>query len=174
MMSKFIEIIKHSLPTIATAMGGPLAGLAAGFVADKLGVSDKTIANISEVLTKASSDPATMLELKRIDIDLQKFFANMEVDLEKVHSEDRDSARNREVQTKDNTPKILAYVVTAGFFGILSWILFKGFPKDNTEVVIYMLGSLSTAWTGVMAYYYGTTKSSADKTTILANSLRGK
>jgi hypothetical protein len=173
-MSKFLEVIKHSLPTIATAFGGPLAGLAAGFVADKLGVSDKTVANISEVLTKATTDPSTMLELKRIDTDLQKFFANLDVDLEKVHAADRDSARNREILSKDSTPKILAYVITTGFFGTLLWTLIYGFPQDSQEVVIYMLGSLSTAWTGIMAYYYGSTKGSADKTNLLASSLKGK
>lgn len=166
-----LSFLKTALPALATALGGPFAGLAAGFIADKLGVSDKTIANVSDVLSKASQSPETMLELKRIEIDFQKYLVQIGITEAELEYKDRDSARNREIQVRDNTPKILAYSITVGFFGILGWIIIKGLPAGNEQVTIYMLGSLNTAWITIMAYYFGSTKGSADKTTVMAATL---
>lgn len=166
-----LSFLKQAIPTIATALGGPFAGLAAGFLADKLGVSDKTVKNISEVLSKASMDPVQMVQLKKIELEYAQYMANLDIDVFKAEVADRDSARQREATVKDNTPKILAYGVTVGFFGILTWVMLKGLPEGNKEVAIYMLGSLSTAWTTIMAYYYGSTKGSSDKTAAMAGVL---
>lgn len=166
-----LSFLKQVLPTVATALGGPLAGIAAGFIADKMGVSDKTIKNVSDVINNAMADPVQLLELKKIDADLQKYFAGLDIDVFKIEAADRDSARQREIAVKDATPKILAYGVTIGFFGILTWVMTKGLPEGNKEVAIYMLGSLSTAWTTIMAYYYGSTKGSSDKTAVMAGVL---
>lgn len=160
-----LDWLVKAVPTIATALGGPLAGIAAGFVAEKLGLSDKTIEGVKASI--AGATPEQFVQMKQIDADLQKYFASLDIDIFKLETADRDSARRREVEVKDNTPRILAYAITAGFFGILLYIMVRGFPADNKEVLIYMLGSLNTAWTGIMAYYYGTTKGSADKNKLL-------
>lgn len=157
------------LPTIATAIGGPLAGVAVDFVASKLNLSEKTTDSVKAAI--AGATPEQLIQLKQIDVDLQKYFAELDIDIFKLETEDRDSARKREISVHDNTPKILAYGITLGFFGILVWILKHGFPIDNKDVLIYMLGSLNAAWTGAMAYYYGTTKSSNDKNKLIASAI---
>lgn len=169
-----LSFLKQALPTIATALGGPLAGIAAGFIADKLGVSDKTIANVSDVINKATQSPETMLQLKQLDAELAKYFAQLEVDVFKAEVADRDSARSREVQLKDNTPKILAYGITAGFFGAFGYLIRYGFPEGNEAIITYMLGSLGTGWTTIMAYYFGSTKGSSDKTAVMTATINGK
>ena len=164
-----LSFLKQALPTLATALGGPFAGLAAGFIADKLGVSDKTVANINEVLTKATMDPTALVEMKKIDVEFEKYLKQVDVDIFKIEAQDRDSARNREVAVKDLTPRILAYAITVGFFFILFYVAREGLPAGSEQVTIYMLGSLSTAWTTIMAYYYGSTKGSSDKTAVMAS-----
>lgn len=161
--------VKQALPTIATALGGPIAGLAAAFIGDKLGLPEQTVESVKAAITGAS--PADLIRLKEIDTEFQKYLAGLEIDLVKLDNADRDSARAREMSVRDNTPRNIAYAVTIGFFGILVYILTHGFPENNKEVLIYMLGSLSTAWTGIMAYYYGSTKGSSDKTKALTDSL---
>ena len=173
-MSIDLSFLKQVVPTIATALGGPLAGVAAGFIADKLGVSDKTVKNVGDVVSKLTQSPETLIELKKLENDLSKYFAQLEIDVFALEVQDRASARNREIQTKDNTPKILAYSITAGFFGAFGYLIRYGFPEGNEAIITYMLGSLGTGWTTIMAYYFGSTKGSADKTAVMAKTITEK
>lgn len=169
-----LSFLKQVVPTIATALGGPLAGVAAGFIADKLGVSDKTIANVSDVITKATQSPETLLELKKVDADLQKYFAGLEIDIFKLEVADRDSARNREIQLKDWVPSVLGITIVAGFFFTLAWVAFYGLPPGNENAFMFLLGSLATMTQSVMSYYFGSTKGSNDKTAVMAATITGK
>lgn len=163
-----LSFLKQIVPTIATALGGPLAGVAAGFIADKLGVSDKTISNVSDAITKATQSPETLLELKRIDAELQKYFAGLEIDIFKLEVADRADARNREIQLKDWVPSVLGISIVAGFFFTLAWLAFNGLPPGNENAFMFLLGSLATMTQSVMSYYFGSTKGSADKTAVMA------
>lgn len=93
--------------------------------------------------------------------------AETEMKLAQIDASDRDSARKREMEVKDATPKVLAYGITSGFFGVLFYILNFDIPNESENVVYVMLGSLGTAWTGIMAYYFGSSSSSAAKQVLL-------
>jgi hypothetical protein len=67
------EIIKSIAPTIATALGGPIAGAAVAFLADKLGVSDKTKDGIERALMGMTA--ADMIRLKELDHEFRRFMA---------------------------------------------------------------------------------------------------
>lgn len=164
------SILKTVAPWIGTALGGPLGGMAVTAAADALGLSDKTETAIKAALGGAT--PEQMLALKNADNDfaakMQALgFDNMEK-MAALGNADRDSARNREIQVKDRTPKILAYLVTAGFFGMLVFMLFKPIPAENRDIVNIMLGVLGSTFGGIVAYYYGSTKGSEAKSALLA------
>ena len=74
-------------------------------------------------------------------------------------------ARAREIATGDHTPRNLAYLLTAGFFGALGYLMVEGLPAQGIErdITLYMLATLQTAWLSAIAYYFGTTKNSGDK-----------
>jgi hypothetical protein len=93
--------------------------------------------------------------------------AELEIDLERIAAGDRNSARNREIQTGDHTPKILAAAITIGFFGILFWMFIYGVPKNGNEALLLMLGALQTAFTGVIAYFFGSSAGSKAKNELL-------
>ncbi len=163
-------VLKTVAPWLGTAMGGPLGGMALGFIADKLGLSEKTEEAVKAALSNA--DPEQMLLLKTADQDfalkMQALgFTNVE-NIAKLDNEDRNSARDREIKVGDNTPKILAYATTIGFFGVLSAIMFYDIPSNNEVTMNIMLGSLGTAWAGVMAYYYGANSGSNRTKELLA------
>lgn len=61
------------------------------------------------------------------------------------------------------TLKILAYGITIGFFIILGTILHGDVPEKGKEVLLVMLGSLTTAWTGIIGYYFGSSSGSSRK-----------
>jgi hypothetical protein len=47
--------------------------------------------------------------------------------------------------------------------------MMKGWlTTDSSDALLLMLGSLGTAWTSVMAFWFGTTRQSENKTTMLA------
>jgi len=88
------------------------------------------------------------------------------VDLEKINTDDRNSARQREIYLKDHTPRMLAFLLSVGFFGILLAMFFHSNSMKIPSVDI-MLGSLGTAWVQMISYYFGSSKGSADKSFLL-------
>ena len=88
-----MEWLSSVAPVIATALGGPLAGAAAQFIAGKLGVSDTTIEAMQRTLSGMSG--ADLVRLKEIDADLRKFFAANGIQLELAQIEvNREEAKS--------------------------------------------------------------------------------
>lgn len=145
-------------PILGGALGGPF-GAAAGLALQKaLGANDPKA--LEAAIT--SGDPDILVKLKQADNDFKVQMASLGVDEEKLIYDDKASARAREEAVKDKTPAVLAAIVTAGFFGVLGWLLYKGKPPDG-EVIMLLVGSLSTAWTGIVSYYFGSSSGSAAK-----------
>jgi len=167
LIAKFGPLLGQVAPSIATALGGPLAGVAVRTLSNALfGHEDASEQQVSEALSNASPDQ--LAAIKKIDADFKVQMKSLDIDLERVAAGDRDSARQMQQNTKDATPKILAYFITFGFFGALVWILVFGLPQTGLEVILMMLGSLSTSWTGVVQFYYGSSAGSKAKTDALS------
>jgi len=166
LIAKFGPLLGQIAPSIATALGGPLAGVAVRTLSNALfGHEDGTEQQVSDALSSATPDQ--LAAIKKIDADFKVRMRELDIDLERISAGDRNSARQMQQNTKDSTPKILAYFITFGFFGALVWILVFGLPQTGTEVLLMMLGSLSTSWTGVMQFYYGSSLGSKAKTDAL-------
>lgn len=165
-LSKIGGIIGAVAPTIATALGGPLAGMATKFISNALfGHQDGTTDDIQAALLNPTGDQ--LAALKRIDADFKVQMKQLDIDLERIAADDRDSARQMQIATKSWLPEVLAILVTIGFFGIIIYILKWGLPESGREALLLLLGSLGTAWTGVMAFYFGSSAGSQKKTEAL-------
>lgn len=157
-------------PWIGAALGGPLGAAAMDTIANALGLNEKTEAAIKQALS--GTTPEMMLALKQADAEfqlkMQELGFSSAKDMEALAVSDRDSARKREVSLGDKTARNLAYAITTGFFGVLTYLLFGKVPNESRDILNMMLGSLGTAWIGVNAYYFGSTKGSQAKTELLA------
>lgn len=160
-----MEWLKTLAPLLGTALAGPLGGAAAGFIADRLGVKESTVEAVTDVLNSGKMTADQIASLKQAEIEFQKFLEANKIRLEEIHAGDRKSARDMQVATQSAVPAILALLVTIGFFGILAYML-KGDYRP-TDALLVMLGSLGTAWTSIVAFYYGSSQGSAAKNAIL-------
>jgi hypothetical protein len=166
LLAKFGPLLAQVAPSIATALGGPLAGVAVKTLSSALfGHEEGTQDQLFEALSSAG--PEQLAAIKKIDADFKVQMKSLDIDLERISAGDRDSARQMQRDTKDWVPKVLAIVITFGFFGILIWMLLNGMPKTGTEALLMMLGALGTAWTGVVNFYYGSSAGSKAKTDAL-------
>jgi hypothetical protein len=167
LLDQFGPLLGQVAPTIATALGGPLAGVAVKTLSNVLlGHENGSEDDVKSSLAIASPDQ--LAALKKIDADFKVQMKELDIDLERIAAGDRDSARKMQTETKDWVPKLLAIVITLGFFGILVWMLVQGMPQTGTEALLMMLGALGTAWTGVVNFYYGSSAGSKAKNDILA------
>ena len=153
-------------PTIATCLGGPLAGLATAALSKLFGVPPDQVQNmISE--NKLSADQIAAVKLEEIKFKEQT--QALGLNFEQLAVEDRKSARDMQTVTGSLIPPVLSVLVTAGFFGILAYLMVRPADTANTPLMI-MLGSLGTAWTGIIAFYFGSSASSQAKDQMIHNS----
>jgi hypothetical protein len=157
--------LEQIAPTIATVLGGPLAGLAVEAVSKAIGIDPKDVqATISE--GKLSADQIMLL--KQAEIQMAARAKEMGLDFAKLSNEDRKSARDMQVATKSYLPPTLAIGVTIGFFGILGGLMYG--QIEHAPQIDIMLGSLGTAWTGIIAFYFGSSAGSQAKDDLLHQS----
>jgi hypothetical protein len=155
-MDTLIGLVKNAAPAVATALGGPMAGKAVSMISGMLGVED----NVDAVTKALQADPSLALKLKELDLK----------ELE-LHNADRDSARKREMEivksdahfiTK-NITSLLAIGTVAGAMVMTALVFFVDFPDSQENIIIFVLGFLSSAATQVLSYYFGSSAGSKDK-----------
>jgi hypothetical protein len=164
------KIIGTAAPMLATALGGPLAGIAVSTIGNALGLGD---APTDDAITAAiaGKDPDAILKLKQAE---QEFAARMaelgfknEADLAKIAADDRASARQREAEVHDWTPRVLGYGLVTAFIGMAFGVLFGKLQAD-TVLAGTVIGYLSAKTEQVIAYYFGSTAGGQKKSDLLA------
>lgn len=144
-----IALIASIAPTIAKLVGTKLESVATDKIKQALGVEElPTSLSSADIEKIKSADNELMLELYRLDVT------------------DRDSARK--LALVDNTPKVLSYVITFGFFGMLILNSINYLPAVNESVMNIMIGSLGTAWVSIVNYYFGSSLGSRNKNELLS------
>ena len=64
---------------------------------------------------------------------------------------------------------ILAVVIVVSFFGLLGLMVFQAIPDANSELLYTLTGTLGAMVVQIANFFYGSSKSSEDKTKIIAN-----
>jgi plasmid maintenance system antidote protein VapI len=157
--------LEQIAPTIATCFGGPLAGLAVSAIAKAVGVDEKDVNNL---IQDNKLDAAQIASLKLAEIHFKESTQQLGLNFETLAVADRKSARDMQATTRSYIPGVLAVGVTIGFFGIL-YSLMAGLAVKSDELMI-MLGSLGTAWTGIVGFYFGSSAGSQAKDILLHQS----
>jgi len=160
------------LPLLVKAVGGALEKIdhpVAKAATSAMNAVDAAIVSKSitpEHLAEANRHTERMTEL---DQAAQK----IDIDLLKVHSDDRGSARamtarlaSADSKTAWSAPLLSALLIT-GFFWMLYVVLTQPLPEGSKEVSMILLGALGASFGQVANFWLGSSKGSSDKTEML-------
>lgn len=151
-MIKLGGLLKTLAPTVATAAGGPMAGMAIKMVASKLGMPDAGVEQIEKILEQ---QPEKAVAVQQADREFKDRIREMEIDLEsfKVEAEDRQDAREK--FSDDPVPKIFAMVALIGFLGYVFMVTIQPPDANDDGVVNLILGYLGGLVSGISAFFFG-------------------
>jgi hypothetical protein len=158
-------LLKNVAPGLATVVAGPLGGMAVKAIAEKLGVED-TVESVTQAI---QADPEAAAKLA--EIDLKQFEAEVK---------DRDGARAMQIvalQQDDWLAKNFIYLFTAvwSVFAMMyfAFVTFGTVPESGVRMADTILGVLiGTVLTGFFNFFFGSSKSSKDKTEALMKGMK--
>lgn len=160
-------------PALATALGGPLAGVAVSVATKALGIEGNETALSAAI---ASGDPSILVKLKEADNQFLIEMKRLDVDLERIHQGDRVSARD--LAKVDMRPQIaLSIVFIGGYFAamfVLHGVLFQDTPLNEQIAVLFgsLIGVFTRELSGIMQFWFGSSAGSQKKTGELVNVAR--
>jgi len=158
--------LEQVAPTIATALGGPLAGLAVEAVSKALGVSgDEAKSMLDE--GKMSADQ--IAQVKVAEIELQKQAQALGLNFEQLAVADRSSAREMQVATKSLLVPTLAIIIVVSFIGVVVGTM-MGLSHIESAMAGTLVGYLSAKAEQVVAFYFGSSAGSQRKDELLHQS----
>ena len=157
--------IESIAPTIASCLGGPLAGLAVEAVSKSLGIDPNAV---QDTINSGKLTADQIASIQSAEIALKAKAQEMNLDFEQLAVQDRKSARDMQTTTKSFIPPLLALIITLGFFGILVGMMTG--KVTSSDALMLLLGSLGTAWTGVISFYFGSSASSQAKDQLIHQS----
>jgi hypothetical protein len=156
-------------PGLATALGGPLAGVATKALSDALlGKPDGTADELAQAMTAGGTD--ALLKLKEAENQFQVRMKELAIDLDRVHQADRASARTANVE--GGTQKRVFWLTCLIFvvvIGVEAAVLFLGVPHGTDQQMVgRILGTLDAALLAALYYTYGSSAGSARKDELAA------
>jgi hypothetical protein len=160
-MEQLLNLLKSFAPALATVVAGPLGGAAVSMIAKKFGVEDTVAAVVNAITT----DPEAGKKLRE-----------MELEYAKMHLENVKDARGMQTAAlaqSDVFSKRFVYYF-ASFWSVcavvyIGFITFGVIPAANIRFADTILGFLlGTVVATLLNFFYGTSKSSQDKTDKLA------
>jgi hypothetical protein len=172
-----MNFLRKMAPFLGTALslGGPLGAMAGSALTAALGAP--TGSKVTDVLASLTKTPMTSEQMAAVqaaenDFQLQMKKLNIESVEELAKMEDDDRANARAMRTanpKDYTTEWLAFLITIGFFSTLWFVFVHGVRPESHDLAIGMVNVLGTAWVCVVAFYFGSSRGSANKDQIIGD-----
>ena len=165
------KIVGTVAPGLATALGGPLAGLAVKAIGDAFGISGATEDQIEAAVKNAT--PEQLLQLKQADQAFKVKMRELDVDLERIAKEDRGSARQTYAATRDKIVPALAVLIVGSFIATTVGVLFFNVVVE-AALAGALIGYLSAKAEQVVSFYFGSSAGSKGKDETLASAISKK
>ena len=153
-------------PAIATALGGPLAGVAVQMAGKAIGLGEGATEGDVEAAV-LSGNPDVLVRLREVNAQFEKDMAALGVDLERIHASDRSSARD--MAKANMMPQIaLSFVFIGGYFGAmfaLHGVLFQAQEINGQVATLFgaLIGIFTRELSGIMTFWFGSSAGSKTK-----------
>lgn len=168
------DFLKSIAPTLASALLGPMAGVAVGALGKVFGISDATQEKVAKVFQEAKLTPEQLAQIQELEMKYRNEEAERGFKYADLEFRDRDSARKWNTEGGiQGRMFVLSCILLTLTLGCEIAVLFFGYPDDKIPemVVGRILGLMDAVCMMVLAYHYGTTQGSMQKSTLLANSV---
>lgn len=160
---KISETVGKFAPVAGGLLGGPAGATVGSLVSSALGVENSPDA----VLEAVKKDPEAALKLKQMELDHKTDLEQIALDTFKAEAADRSSAR--EAHRQSRMPGIICIALTFMVAGGAYMLFSMNIPEGNREIAYLLFGTLLAKWGDSIAYWVGTTRSSAQKTSLLTS-----
>ena len=154
-------------PTIATAMGGPLAGMAVEAISKAIGVDPSEVQN---TINSGKMTADQIASLQTAEIALKARAQEMGLDFEKLAVADRTSARQMQISTNSFVPPTLSIMIVVAWSAVQYFLLTHVIDPSMRELIARVLGTLDGALMLVLSFYFGSSSGSQAKDTMLHQS----
>lgn len=155
------DIIGSVSPIFATALGGPLAGIAVKAISTA--ILDREDGSEKDIASAIKTGGIDIIDkIKHAGDEFEKKMVTSQIDLEDIAFKDRANAREREEKTNDSMPKYLAIMVVIGFFVTVAVVL-VGWSKADSALAGTLIGFIAAEMKQVISYYFGSSAGSAKK-----------
>jgi len=161
------SIVSTVAPVLGVAVGGPFGAIASKAIQSALGVEDEEAA-IAEI----RDNPDALLKLKAADGDFKLKIKELGIKESQLHAKDRDSARDLAKSKGIYFQAFLTSVFIGGYFGLF-WLFFASSAPETVlndwqrGQVGVLIGVLTGAIPQLLAFWFGSSKSSSDKTHLM-------
>ena len=177
------QVLSKGAPLLGGILGGPLGAAAGSMVGNIFGLDDEDTTP-DKLMEAINRDAESALKLRQFEMDhkveLEKLRIqelglrlNAQGQETQAYLADRQDARGRQVKSEQATGSrdvnlyVLAWTVVVGFFGLCLGLMLYPIPAGQNEAVYLLFGGLVAGFTGVIQYFFGSSKGSADKTELL-------
>tara|TARA_A100001515_G_scaffold140139_1_gene135474 strand:+ start:3339 stop:3818 length:480 start_codon:yes stop_codon:yes gene_type:complete len=152
------NVVGSIAPSLGSALGGPLGGMATKVLCETLGCKSDP-KSIDAAIQQAT--PEQLLQLKKAEKDFELRMKELDVDVFKLETEDKQDARGR--FSKDWTARIMGLAVLGGFLGYIFLVTLQP-PEQNSEALINLvLGYLGGLASAVISFYFGASNSQKEE-----------
>ena len=172
-MSKLTEFLGTAAPTIASALLGPLGGVAVAGLGKALGIDGATTESITKAIQGGQITPEAMAEIQKLELQFKNDEKERGFKYSELEFKDRDSARQANVQGGTQSKLFwLSLLLLSTSIGAECVVLFVGYPKDVIDPIVVgrILGFLDAVGLQVLNYWFGSSSGSHQKTELMAKS----
>ena len=152
-------VIGTVAPSLGTALGGPMGGMAVNLVTKALGIDAKSSPKQLQAAVEKAT-PEQLAALKKVETEFEVRMKELDVDLFKLETADVQDARN--AFKGDWTPNVFGLVALFGFVGYIFLVTLQP-PSENSDTIVSLvLGYLGGLVSGNSSFYFGASHSKGD------------
>lgn len=170
------------IAAIATGLMQVAPALAKWIGGDKAGKAAEKAVDLAKQVTGADSGEAALGELQTnsaLALQYRQLVMQHEAEMTTAYMADTGDARDRDIEIQrlrghNRRADFLAGMALLGLLGCITALFVVDIPEgDNRQLLLILLGSLSTLVTQVFAFEFGSSRGSKNKDADMASALKG-